>query len=84
MRERSLLRRGLRARRWVLLMGRISKPAVALAITSLLLASGGGYALASSIGGTITVCVNHQGGTRYKAKKCARHPLALLKVAPEP
>jgi hypothetical protein len=60
-----------------MLVGRISKPAVGLAITSLLLASGGAYALGSSIGGTITACVNHRGGTLYKAKKCARHDKEL-------
>jgi hypothetical protein len=43
-----------------------------------LLAAGGGYALASGGGTkTITVCVSHKGGTLYKAKKCAKHDKKL-------
>jgi hypothetical protein len=53
-------------------MQRLSKPAVALAATWLALASGGAYALASSSGATITVCVSHKTGTLYTAKQCAR------------
>jgi hypothetical protein len=33
--------------------------------------AGGGYAMASS-SGTITVCVQHNGGSLYKARKCAK------------
>ena len=54
-------------------MGRLSKAAVAVVAIALLIAGGGIYALASSGGGTITVCVSHKGGTLYKAHKCAKH-----------
>lgn len=53
-------------------MGRLSKAAAALGAAAVLIAGGGAYALASS-GGAITVCVSHNRGTLYKAKKCARH-----------
>jgi hypothetical protein len=53
-------------------MGRLSKPAVALSALALTITGGGAYALASSAGGTITVCVGHRGGTLYKAKTCHR------------
>ncbi len=58
-------------------MGRLSKSAAAFGIIGLLIAAGGGYALASSGGGTITVCVSHKGGALYKAKKCAKHDKQL-------
>jgi hypothetical protein len=57
-------------------MGRLSKAGAALAAVAVLLA-GGAYALASSSGGTITVCVSHNGGALYKAKKCAKHDTKL-------
>ena len=44
---------------------------------ALLVAGGGAYALASSGGGTITVCVSHKGGALYRAKKCAKHDKQL-------
>ena len=45
----------------------------------------GGYALASSSGGTITVGVSHKRGTLYKAKKCAKgdKKLSWNKVGPQ-
>jgi hypothetical protein len=52
-------------------MERLSRAAAALSAAALLIAGGGAYALASSAGATITVCVNHNGGTLYKAKTCA-------------
>jgi hypothetical protein len=59
-------------------MGRLSKLGATLGITVLALAgAGGAYALASSNGGTITVCVKHTGGALYTAKKCARHDQQL-------
>jgi hypothetical protein len=54
------------------LMGSVSKAAAALAAAALLIAGGSAYALATSSGGTITVCVKHKGGTLYKAKRCAK------------
>jgi hypothetical protein len=58
-------------------MGRFSKPATALGAAALLILGGGAYALASSNGRTITVCVHHKGGTLYLARKCARHDKTL-------
>jgi hypothetical protein len=58
-------------------MSRLSLPASTLAITLMLLAAGGAYALASSAGGTITVCVSHKDGTLYRAAKCAKHDTKL-------
>ncbi|HKO26463.1 MAG TPA: hypothetical protein VJU80_03330 [Solirubrobacteraceae bacterium] len=58
-------------------MGRSTKAAAAVAGIALLLAGGGAYALASSGGRAITVCVKHQGGALYKAKKCAKHDKKL-------
>jgi hypothetical protein len=55
-----------------LLMGTVSKTVATLAAAALLIAGGGAYALATSSGGTITVCVKHKGGTLYKAKRCAK------------
>jgi hypothetical protein len=55
----------------------LSKSAATLGVAALVLAGGGAYALASSTGGTITVCVTHHGGTLYKAKKCAKHDSRL-------
>jgi hypothetical protein len=65
-------------------MGRISTSAGAIGVAALLLAGGGGYALASSNGGIIRVCVSHQGGTLYKAKNCAKgdKKLSWNKVGP--
>lgn len=54
-------------------MGRLSMLTAALGAAALILASGGAYALAASNGGTITLCVKHNGGTVYKAAKCAKH-----------
>ena len=59
-------------------MGRLSKLGATLGVAVVTLAGGGGaYALASSNGGTITVCVKHTGGALYSAKKCARHDQQL-------
>lgn len=65
-------------------MGRLSRLTGAMLALAMLIAGGGAYALASSSGGTITVCVNHKNGTLYKAKKCARHDknLSWNKVGP--
>jgi hypothetical protein len=49
----------------------------AVCAAALLIAGGGGYALASSSSDTITVCIKHQGGTLYKARKCAKHDTEL-------
>jgi hypothetical protein len=54
-------------------MGRLSTSAMVLGAVALMLAGSGAYALASSGGGTITVCVSHSRGTLYKARKCAKH-----------
>ncbi|MBS1888737.1 MAG: collagen-like protein [Actinobacteria bacterium] len=53
-------------------MRRFSKLAAGLGATALLAAALGAYALASSNGSTITVCVSHKGGALYKAKKCVK------------
>lgn len=53
-------------------MRRFSRLAVGLVAAALLIAAVGTYALASSSGGTITVCVSHKGGALYKAKKCVK------------
>ncbi|HEY1853290.1 MAG TPA: hypothetical protein VGG40_01770 [Solirubrobacterales bacterium] len=53
-------------------MRRFSKLVVGLGAAALLVAAVGAYALASSSGDTITVCVNRKGGALYKAKKCAK------------
>jgi hypothetical protein len=53
-------------------VGRFSKLAAGLGATALLIAIAGAYALGSSSGGTITVCVSHKGGSLYRAKKCAK------------
>jgi hypothetical protein len=58
-------------------MGSLSKSAATLGAAALLLAGGAAYALASSSGGTITVCVKHKGGALYKAKRCAKHDKKL-------
>jgi len=55
----------------------LSKSAAALGAATLLLAGGGAFALASSSTRTITVCVHHNGGALYKARKCARHDKML-------
>ena len=55
----------------------LSKSAAALGTVALLLGGGAAYALASSTASTITVCVKHDGGALYKAKKCARHDSRL-------
>lgn len=54
-------------------MGRLSQSVSATAAAAALIAAGSAYALASSSGGTITVCVNHKDGSLYKAGKCAKH-----------
>lgn len=43
----------------------------------LLVVGGGAYAVASSTSNTITVCVRHNGGTLYKAKRCAKRDRKL-------
>lgn len=58
-------------------MGRFSKAGAVVLAAAILSAAGGAYALASSRGGTITVCVDHKHGTLYKAKKCRRHDRKL-------
>ncbi len=59
-------------------MGRFTRSGLVLGAAALLIAGGGAYdAFASSGGGTITVCVNHDGGTLYKARKCANRDKQL-------
>jgi hypothetical protein len=58
-------------------MRRLSKAAVALGATVLLIGAGSAYALASSPGSTITVCVSHRGGMFYRARKCAKQDAKL-------
>jgi hypothetical protein len=54
-------------------MGRLSRPAAIVGVTGLLIAGGGGYAIASSGSHMIVVCVKHSDGTLYRARKCADH-----------
>jgi hypothetical protein len=49
------------------LLSRHSLTAIAAGVVA---AGRGAYALASSIGGTITDCVSHKDGTLYKARQC--------------
>jgi hypothetical protein len=58
-------------------MGHLSRSAAALGVVVLLVVGSGTYALASSSGGTITVCVSRHGGALYKAKKCAKRDKRL-------
>ena len=58
-------------------MGRLSKSVAALGVAALMAAGGGAYALASSTGATITVCVSHKNGTLYQARKCAKRDQRL-------
>ena len=58
-------------------MGRFSNWAAVAVAAALLVAGGGGYALASATQGTITVCVKHRGGGLYRASRCARHDAQL-------
>jgi hypothetical protein len=58
-------------------MGRLRRSGLVLGTAALLVAAGGAYALASSGGQTITVCVKHNGGTLYQAHKCANHDKQL-------
>lgn len=58
-------------------MGRWSKSFTASGVAGALIAGGGAYALASSSGGTITVCARHKSGTLYEAKRCAKHDKKL-------
>jgi hypothetical protein len=58
-------------------MGHLSRSAAALGVAVLLLVGSGTYALASSSGGTITVCVSRHSGALYKAKKCAKRDRRL-------
>jgi trimeric autotransporter adhesin len=50
--------------------------AVAVAAVTVALA-GGAYAATTGATGTITVCVHHQNGELYRAKRCARHDAKL-------
>jgi hypothetical protein len=53
-------------------MGRLSNSGGALATAAILIGGSAAYALASSGGSAITVCVMHKNGALYKAKKCAK------------
>jgi hypothetical protein len=58
-------------------MGRLFNSAGALATAAILIAGSAAYALASSRGTAITVCVTHKSGALYKAKKCAKRDRKL-------
>jgi hypothetical protein len=58
-------------------MGRLPKYASVLGLVGLVVAAGAAYAVASSRGGTITVCVSHQSGTLYRSSRCAAHDTRL-------
>ena len=55
----------------------LSGAAAVMVAAVLLVVGGGAYALASTSGGTITVCVSHKNGTLYKATKCRKHDKKL-------
>ena len=57
-------------------MRRLSKSAVALAVVSVLIASGGAYALVSG-GGRISACVHRATGVLYVHRPCARRDRRL-------
>ena len=58
-------------------MGRLSKYASVLGVVALVIAAGGAYAVASSRGGAITVCVSHNGGALYRSSRCAAQDTRL-------
>jgi hypothetical protein len=58
-------------------MLRVSRSVTLLTVATLLIAGGAGYALASATTVKITVCVKREGGTLYKAAKCAKHDKRL-------
>jgi hypothetical protein len=58
-------------------LAHLSKVAIAVGVVALLVVGGGAYALASSTNVTITVCVSHNGGTLYRAKRCAKRDKQL-------
>jgi hypothetical protein len=58
-------------------LARLSKVAIAAGVVALLVVGGGAYALASSKNVTLTVCVSHNGGTLYRARRCAKHDKQL-------
>lgn len=58
-------------------MGRLFNSAGAIATAAFLIAGSAAYALASSGGSAITVCVTHKNGALYKAKKCANRDKKL-------
>lgn len=58
-------------------MGRLSRTWKLLGACGVLLLGSGAYALASPGSNTITVCVKQNGGTLYRATKCAKHDTKL-------
>jgi hypothetical protein len=62
----------------------LSKVAIAVGLVALLVVGGGAYALASSTSVTITVCVSHNGGALYRAKRCAKRDKQLSWNKPGP
>ena len=52
-------------------------PTAAIAVTVLLLACGGAYALAGDTSATISACVHRNGGGLYATRSCARHDKRL-------
>jgi hypothetical protein len=59
------------------LLAHLSKVAIAVGLVALLVVGGSAYALASSNNATLTACVSHNGGTLYRAKRCAKHDKQL-------
>lgn len=58
-------------------LGSRSVPGIALGLVALVIAASGAAYAAAKGGGTITVCVHHQGGALYQAKRCAKHDKKL-------
>jgi hypothetical protein len=58
-------------------LAHLSKVAIAVGLVALAVVGGGAYALASSTNVAVTVCVSHDGGTLYRAKRCARRDKQL-------
>jgi hypothetical protein len=58
------------------LLGTHNAVPLALGVIAVVIAAAGG-AYAANSGGTITVCVHHNGGGLYEARKCAKHDANL-------
>jgi hypothetical protein len=58
-------------------LAHLSKVVIVVGFVALLVVGGSAYALGSSNSVTITACVSHNGGTLYRAKRCAKRDKQL-------